>query len=123
MGEDVGVVNTGVVPLVAIGGSREEEMGGVIDGRQGEVLLRGAEEKLEGTSWVLGFNRAADVEEEAQKHHRHPVVIKQPIKGGGDPDVGRSQQICSQGGRRVNTHILVSAAASDWWTRNQSNSQ
>ena len=105
------VVYTGVVPLVAIGGSREQEMGGVIDGRQGVVVfcVPGGDEELEGTSWVLRFSRAADGEGEAPEHEQLPA-LEQPVKVGGDRHVGLSQQTCSQGGRGLVQRVLEPAA-------------
>lgn len=99
-GERVDVVNAGVVPLVAPVGRREEETGGAVDGRYGEVLRRvgGREEELQGAAWVLWFSRAGDGEGEAPEHDG-PPVLKVSVKVGGDGDVWPTQRICSQGGR------------------------
>ena len=64
------VINTAVASLVGGLCSREQEVGRVIDSWLGGVVSRvgGAEGELEGASWVLWLDGAADGEGGAPDH-------------------------------------------------------
>lgn len=79
MRENIDVINTAVVPLVAMVCSRKREVCSVIDSFL-RVVVRcagGGEGELERASWVLWFNGASDGE---------VVVFVDPIDGGRDGD-------------------------------------
>lgn len=90
------VINTAVVSLVGGLCSRKQEVGRVIDSWLGVVVscVEGGEGELEGASWDLGLDGAADGEAGAPGH-LEPLLL-----GLGDPvhrghrDVWLNQQVC-----------------------------
>lgn len=97
MGENVDVIKTYVFPSVGVVCGRKQEMGRVIDSRQGVVLHcgRGVEDKLERASFILRLDRAPDGEVGAQEHLRPLLLgLRDPVSGGREGDDWLSQQIC-----------------------------
>ncbi len=91
------MINTAVISLVGTVCSREQEMGRVIDSWQSVVLCSvvGDEDKLEGTSLVLWFDRARDGEVGAHGHLKPLLLGLGDLIGvGRGGDVWLSQQIC-----------------------------
>ena len=76
---------------------RQQEAGGVIDGRQGAVQrLLGVGDQLEGASWVLWLDGACDGEVGAHEQPEPLLVdLKDPVRQG---DVWLRQQICPHTG-------------------------
>lgn len=96
MGENIDVINTAVVPLVGVVCSREQEMGSVIDSWQGVVLccVGVGEDKLEGASWILWQDGAADGEVGAHEHLKPLLLgLRIPVSVGREGDVWLSQNI------------------------------
>lgn len=91
MRENLDVINTAVVPLVAMVCIRKQEVGGVIDSFLGVDLccVRGGEGELERASWVLWFNGAA---------YGEVRRLVDPVDGGRDGDRWLKQQICRDKG-------------------------
>lgn len=94
---NVHVINTCVVPSVGVAHVRQQEVGGVIDSRQGAVdWLLGVGDQLEGASWVLWLDGACDGEGGAHEHPEPLLVdLKDPVRQG---DVWLRQQICPHTG-------------------------
>ena len=97
MRENIDAINTAVVSLVGGVCIRKQEVGRGIDSWLGVVEERvgGGEGELEGASWVLRLDGAADGEAGAPEH------LKPLLLGLGDPVHGRrhrddwlKQQVC-----------------------------
>lgn len=93
MGENIDVINAAVVASVGVVCIKETEVGGVIDSWEG-VVVHGGDE-LEGTSLVLWFHRAGDVEVGAQEHLKPLLLgLGDPGGGGREGDVWPREQSC-----------------------------
>ena len=91
------VINTAVASLVGGLCSRKQEVGGVIDSWLGVVECwgGGGEVELEGASWVLWLDGAADGEGGAPEHVKPLLLgLGDPVHRGGPRDVGLKQQVC-----------------------------
>ena len=97
MSKNIDAINTAVASLVGGVCSRKQEVSRVIDSWLGVVVccVGGGEGELEGASWVLRLDGAADGEAGA------PVHLKPLLLGLGDPVHGRrhrddwlNQQVC-----------------------------
>lgn len=96
------MIDTAVVPLVGAVRSKEEEMCGVIDSWQGEVLhcARVVENELEEPSLVLRSDRTGDGEAGAQEHMKPLLFNLGDPKGRREGDVW-CEQICKQKDKRL----------------------
>ena len=97
MRKNIDVINTAVASLVGGLCSRKQEVGGVIDSWLGVVECwgGGGEVELEGASWVLWLDGAADGEGWAPEHVKPLLLgLGDPVHGGGPRDVGLKQQVC-----------------------------
>lgn len=86
MRENVDVIDTDVVSLVGGLCSRKQEVCRVIDGWLSVVVwcVGGGEDELEGASWVLWLDGAADGEAGALQHCGKPLMLLRCIHGGDD---------------------------------------
>ena len=120
IGENIEVINTAVLP--SLGGlcSREQEVGRVIDSWQGVVLWCswGGQNKLEGASWVLWQDGAADGEAGAHEH-LNPLLIglRNPVNEGSEGDVWLSQKICQHNGRWNMNHLYLFCQSDENWAQ------
>ena len=94
------MINTAVVPLVGEVCYRKQEVGMVIDSWLGVVVccVGSSEGEVEGASWVLWLDGAADGET-VTLHHLWPLMLalRNPVHGGGEEgDVWIKWQICKK---------------------------
>lgn len=94
MVKNMDVINAAVVSLVGGLCSRKQEVGRVIDSWLGVVgcCVGGGEGELEGASWVLWLDGAADGEAGAPGHMKPLLLgLRDPVHGG-HRDVWLNQQ-------------------------------
>ena len=97
MRKNIDAINTAVASLVGGVCSRKQEVSRVIDSWLGVVVCRvgGGEGELEGASWVLRLDGAADGEVGALAHQKPLLLgLGDPVHGRRHRDDWLKQQVC-----------------------------
>lgn len=104
------VINTAVLPLVGGVSSSKLEVGRVIDSSQGEAFQcsRCFPNKLEGASWLLRQDGAADGVLGANENLKSLLHgVGYPVSVGGQGDVWLNQKIWRQMNERILSHVFM----------------